>query len=572
MISNDVFTLEWHRSTGEVEALREVKNPTFNWTRRGKFGLPSGLQFLDKQEETASSIKLTYQYFSDIKAFVTRELTTDGLVESYEFLNDGKKEVTLKKGELGVYVTLADGTDIEEVMPRRSVSQIWCGGNCAYVKSGRLTDKGGLALLLTEGYVDSYVIERTTDLRERGDIIFEIPERTLKIGESVTLKWVVFPYADDEEFYAICSKYPTFLKIDGAFSAAKGKELILSLNADSVTEEGTECSFSEGKAVIDCSVAREAILAVTYGGGYTTEAVINVYDLPELTDSRLNRYEPLLDKKNEFAAACAHLALLCGAVKVGYATQAILDDFLYAFRARYLAGGKLTDNGKDADLYKQATGINALMLATAVKGDCELSSVCDNLTARFYAGGGDKLMFYPYLGMEVFALPSSVKDSIIRQAEQCQAPQKGVFDYRATAEKTLIAGNAYLLTKNENFRVLLEKYALMLNAHLGVQPDYRLRGGVSFNLNWKGGDFISAVGAASFYYAYRLLEDLGLTAKGAADSVMGATFALYRDGMGYKGYSYARKTNEIEGGKMFEPTNLVDFALGCYLFSEGAAE
>ena len=200
---NQLFEVEWHYTDGRVTNLRSPRFPQFEWVQ-GKFGLPVGPCFLDGCEATTGGVRHIYEYMEDVRLTVDRVLSEDGYTETYTLANVGKKPLTLKEGDYGAYVTLAEQYDIALVsLPRRAWTHI--GHNCLYSVRCDGT-AGGVGLVLTEGCM-ARIGEERPGRRQRGDLVAICPEMTLNPEETYRWVWKVFAYENEEEFLRVVRPY-----------------------------------------------------------------------------------------------------------------------------------------------------------------------------------------------------------------------------------------------------------------------------------------------------------------------------------------------------------------------------
>ena len=197
----------WHYCTGQVESLSFAATPSIRWIR-GFFGMPYGMCYLDKREQVADGVKHVYEYMTDLKLTVTRTLTDEGLVERYTWQNAGKKDIAIQEGEVGVYVTFAEKYDVKEVTRAyRAYTEILAGGKTFYMYNTRCNGAtDGVGLVLQEGRIAEVKAERLHPA-ERGDLVAYMPAVTLAPDETVNWQWLVYPYADESEFWQVARRY-----------------------------------------------------------------------------------------------------------------------------------------------------------------------------------------------------------------------------------------------------------------------------------------------------------------------------------------------------------------------------
>lgn len=142
----------------------------------------------------------------DIEINVFRIWNEDGnLIESYEFVNTGNEAAGLH--DIAVNTPFNDNyPDARTCIDARCNAHIWAGGNDSYVYCTRMSGApGGLGLILKEGAVNGYQVcgrsEKTGGSNFRGVIRLEPEDRMLQPGESYTVRWLVLPAVDWDDFH-----------------------------------------------------------------------------------------------------------------------------------------------------------------------------------------------------------------------------------------------------------------------------------------------------------------------------------------------------------------------------------
>ncbi len=276
-MKNEVFEIEIHRMTGGIERLIRAEDPRFfNWTR-GRFGIPGGMNFLDKTEINGDCITQTYAFFSYLDLIVKRSLEPDGLREKYIFKNTGNEPMAFEQGELGIYATFADSTDIAEVaLARRAVSHVFAGGDTAYIFNAALDGgEAGVGLVLTKGSLVESVYENATSTF-KGDILLKLPAFKLDSGDSYELEWLVFPYNSRKEFFEIIGREGALVLELDSYYAAKGDEITIKADAEKAVLHGKEYEFSEGSVNVPATHEGEQNIELFYDGGRRTFAKVFV--------------------------------------------------------------------------------------------------------------------------------------------------------------------------------------------------------------------------------------------------------------------------------------------------------
>ncbi len=213
------FNISFHHTTGGVEALN-IKNDSsnFQFTRRG-FGVPIGMNYLDKQENVDGTLVLSYLYFNDVQLSVTRTPSEVGLIEGYTLKNNSNKPVKLNKEEYGIEMSFTDGTDIFEVaLKRRLYVRVYKGDRmCVYTT--RTSGGTSIGLILTDGELGGYTSDKYS---KYSDTIYTFYPKEVELlpNEEYSFKWIIFPHNGIEGFRHFIGKYmpiPYFTTLTPSF-------------------------------------------------------------------------------------------------------------------------------------------------------------------------------------------------------------------------------------------------------------------------------------------------------------------------------------------------------------------
>ena len=153
---------------------------------------------------SSNGMTVSYQEGS-ISIDVKRSWDGNDLVETYTFTNTGRQAVSLY--DVGIYTPFNDNyPDAATCINARTNAHIWAGGSAAYVNALRMGAYAPhLGLVVTDGAIKSYEIwERANEKdnsQTRGVIMLNLPDMSLKSGESYTLTWTIFAHSGNEDFY-----------------------------------------------------------------------------------------------------------------------------------------------------------------------------------------------------------------------------------------------------------------------------------------------------------------------------------------------------------------------------------
>ncbi|MBR4611568.1 MAG: hypothetical protein IKO40_02520, partial [Kiritimatiellae bacterium] len=213
--SNKSFTVTWNDDDGTLSSLvMNGDEARMNWIEgtdrwgairlhRMEFidgadtwGDTTRMDFVEMREE-GDAIVSTYR-LGPIRANVCREVTDEGLSESYVFTNEATYPVYFLRGHLGILATFNDSYAHASVSEtQRCHAHIWCGGEIAWarvLKMGPFQQE--LALVLQEGDLDTYSVRRIFEemSNDRGDFVLHPAPFHLNPGATETIAWKVVAY------------------------------------------------------------------------------------------------------------------------------------------------------------------------------------------------------------------------------------------------------------------------------------------------------------------------------------------------------------------------------------------
>ncbi|MGN0149711.1 MAG: six-hairpin glycosidase [Clostridia bacterium] len=150
-----------------------------------------------------------------ISAEVRSERCGDIITEEYVFTNTSNNDIFTSLTDISIYTPFNDDyKDSQTCMTSRCHTHIWCGDDISYVMALRMNGEAPhLGLVLTEGSIGGYSIERDSDKRsnDRGDFILHPSPVSLAPNESFTIKWKLFAHNGKDDFYnkliELCPKY-----------------------------------------------------------------------------------------------------------------------------------------------------------------------------------------------------------------------------------------------------------------------------------------------------------------------------------------------------------------------------
>ena len=196
VMSGDPDRMNWIEGTDRWGAIRlhrmdiDFSNGTDTW------GDTTRMAFAGMRDE-GNAVISTYR-LGPIRADVRREVTAEGLEESYVFTNEASYPVYFLRGHLGILATFNDSYAPASVSEtQRCHAHIWCGGENSWVRALKMGPyPTELALVLQEGDLDAYSVRRIygEQSNDRGDFVLHPAPFHLNPGASKTIAWKVVAY------------------------------------------------------------------------------------------------------------------------------------------------------------------------------------------------------------------------------------------------------------------------------------------------------------------------------------------------------------------------------------------
>ena len=191
--SNDCYTVELNSTNGGLKSFRlNADSDQMNWIEGLEtWGTLPGFEFKGTTQKGAALIS-TYRK-GVLEVSVERTFEKTFLRERFTFHNTAAYDLYFQRGEIGIFTTFNDNyTDAAICETKRCNAHIWCGGAASYVhalKMGPFPTE--LALILTEGELDSYSVRRVQRewSNDRGDFILHPMPMHFLPGETKVLEW-----------------------------------------------------------------------------------------------------------------------------------------------------------------------------------------------------------------------------------------------------------------------------------------------------------------------------------------------------------------------------------------------
>lgn len=215
-----------------------------------------------------------------LKVKAKRYFTEKGAYrEEYTLVNETKTEVFVPNGNFGIYTTFNDNyQDVQTCLTGRCHTHFWLAGASSCINGVKMSAKAPhIALVLTEGTLSSYSVERDTlnSSNDRGDFIVHPFEFVLSPNEEYRLSWEIFFHGGDDLFDRL-KQYDTFINIHAEnytlfpneplkFTAEASKDIC----SAKVDINGKELDFKVNGNILSVDTALEF-------SGERTESVVNV--------------------------------------------------------------------------------------------------------------------------------------------------------------------------------------------------------------------------------------------------------------------------------------------------------
>ena len=477
-----------------------------NFAKGKSFGLPFGNQFLSEKDfSSPACFRAKFLYFSDITAMVTVD-EHDGAVRfSYLFRNEGKKQVSVEAGELGVYFPFNDTFDIPSVTLRRRVRSFVHTEGATYIYNARISgEPGAVSLLMTKGECTSYRTETNSLRADMGDVSLDLPALTLDPNETYEWEFLLFYHRDEKEFVEKAKAYGFFSVTADSLVVREGEPVrIRSERAKELVCEDIRIPFTDGECHFTPQGEGEHVLSLSDGEGRhflrcfvlprdTAERRIDhILHVLSLEDGKrgFRAYDPalgqpVLPKGKTLADTTAMplLFLLSEVLRGRKELSPVVDETLSFYDKERNFASVIADRKKDRmaciafsllkyEEYRYRGDVVCLMESAMV-----LSSL---LNDGFFSAMAPTFRVISSLrqeGKETVA--KELSDQLIRAADAVIAggnkyDDKKVFSPYAVCDALTLLSDAYLLTGNEYYLMNAKEHLARVKAFFAPSCDYR---------------------------------------------------------------------------------------------------
>lgn len=231
---DNTMRVKYDLASGGLKSLVNAKDPyEMNWVEGAQVWGTIKDGELVSCRETTDGIGAVY-HTKHLEISVRRALIGNRYRERYVFRGRIATDVFFNRGAVGVYATFNDNYEIADVsMHQRCAAHIWCGRNTSYVDAVKMGPCDfGLAMVLTEGSLDSYSVERPFEHSsdDRGDFIMHPSPFNLAPGEEMTLEWELFFYETGQLRGALAA-YPSVILADAdCYTVFEGEPIRFTVN------------------------------------------------------------------------------------------------------------------------------------------------------------------------------------------------------------------------------------------------------------------------------------------------------------------------------------------------------
>lgn len=196
----------------------------------------------------------------DVKIRRSVTLGNEYLELCVAFSNENDYDLLLQKGALGIYVPFNDSYGKASIcMTQRCHAHLNTCGSSSYIMGLRMGgDAPHLGMLLCEGELAAYSIERENKSNDRGDFILHPPFVHLMPKQSYTVRMKFFWHEGKEDFLGIIAKEKNFITVTSShFTYFKGEDIRVSasvaaseLYSVSAILDGISVPFEQNGSVI----------------------------------------------------------------------------------------------------------------------------------------------------------------------------------------------------------------------------------------------------------------------------------------------------------------------------------
>ena len=193
--ADEKLAVAFDETNGGVKSLILSEDPNqMNWVEgKHTWGVPEDFTF-KSMSKLSDGLIASYEN-ATVKIDVERRTNqTDGaFVERYRITNTGEEPVTYSRGALSIPIPFNDSYERAPVcVTKRCHAHIWCGGEGSWIHAKKMGPyPTEVALVLTEGSLDSYSVWRCGNSNDRGDFMIHPDPFTLQANETKVIAWEI---------------------------------------------------------------------------------------------------------------------------------------------------------------------------------------------------------------------------------------------------------------------------------------------------------------------------------------------------------------------------------------------
>ncbi len=300
----DPLHMNWLREAGHWERRQWVTDTSPDASvRGGQWGLVetthTGLLHAAKVQKIAENIWESVHVTSSLTVTTRRELTAQGLVETYTFKNTGAIALDLPLGSVAISAPLFDQYPKSDVsLTSRCHVHLWMGGSSAWINATRMnTAAPHLGLVVTNGSLDGYS-QRGTTLSDRGLFFLHPAAMNIPAGQTRTIAWRLFWHSGWDDFQQTLREQPGFISVSASrYAVAVGEPLEITVQSTDPLSSAkvsanakpieTQTVGNQLKAAIPTTVPGEITVEVINGSRRTWLRANVTLPLDALIDARV---------------------------------------------------------------------------------------------------------------------------------------------------------------------------------------------------------------------------------------------------------------------------------------------
>lgn len=544
---NPALSFSVNPKSGGLDSITIKNDPSqMNWcgnTRHfGEIYVSNGNNKTFAKAMAVKSITNSQVVFENdaLRITVHRSFDNDGMLnERYVIKNITAADLFLRKGDVGIYVSMADEYKPANVSLSSKCNQhVWFGENIAWINALRQGPSDlNLGLVLLEGSIDSYSMDRdeqTIRGNRRSNLILNPEINSLLPNEEYIVSWKLFTHTGTEDFFDKLTAYGKNIDFRTDFYTVIGEEHFrydfLAQEAK-ITCDGIEIPFTkrDGRIFVDYQPHKlgEHIFKIQADGLKTHVSMFASPDLETLIENRVNYivekqqyhnpdsaldgayliYDTKEDrlyysKRNYNHNACRErigMALLIARYLQANENPKAYDSLMkyvkFAFREFIDENTGEVFNSEDKDgsysrLYNAPWAMMLMAELYKLTKDTYYLNVMVKIIRKFYEQGGKS--FYPN-AVDIELLYGVLKDANMPHTAEVKSlfrahvehmleiglnypPHEAIYEQTIVTPAVTFITQYGLITGDLSYGEKVQAHLECLQRFDGMQPDYRLNG------------------------------------------------------------------------------------------------